>query len=368
VRYSGHSLSLFAGVVAVAVFVTAALPVRAQTVSGQVNIRTPGSFTGLRGPSYGFRSRSYGTGALGTSAGAGGSILRSSVSGAANYNFSRPSGQAAAGAVGLGGLPAPAPTGRNYDTGVEGLLKTPGLGSARGQTPQDLSALLAGASYLEAVSSFASPGASEQSAVRSFVPDVPGIYQDLMRKADTAFRRGEYREAADQYRYANHLASRSPETLLGLAHCHLAMESYGTAAWHLKQTLMHFPELPLVPLDPKALYAEDPNTADGEPVRYRQHRLALEEYVKRSSYDANAHLLLTYLLWFENRPDEASKALAEAQKAAEENPSSMDLTGMNLPDPTREAISIFRRGMEASGKLGGPLEAGSQPSTSPEAP
>ena len=205
--------------------------------------------------------------------------------------------------------------------------------------------------YIEAIG-VVSAGvlADRAQAIASLVPREPGLYRDHMAKAEEAFRRGDFNAAFDEFRLANLIRGRSPESLLGMAHSRFATarHSYSAASFYLQEAIKYLPELPLVPLEVKSLY--------GDPRAYARCLDYLDEHLKKSDTDADGYLLLAYFRWFDQDAAGAEEALSRARSACKAAGSRQAKS-----DPLVEAITAFHDGMVASGRIGGALPPSTRP-------
>ena len=263
----------------------------------------------------------------------------------------------------LGELPVGVPSdlpaavrGAALGTGAAGSISEeagPGIGSVLAQ--QDETALGAARAYVQALEkAFVSQLSDRSKPLTSLVPARPSDYQLHMARGDRAFRSGNFHLAYVEFRIANDLGNRDPESFLCLTHAQFALSrySYGTASYFLQQSLRRMPELPLANLHPRGFY--------GAAAKYAEHMVALQEYLERNPTDGEALLLLAYFRWFsEARDAEATeKALASAIAwAARRN------------DPhLAEAIETFWRGMVQTGVVSGTLKPAGLAEDQPPSP
>ena len=204
-------------------------------------------------------------------------------------------------------------------------------------TPQ-VAVAAAATVYLRTITAESQSALAQRSVpITSLAPTEPGFLRDSMLKGERLFRQEEYDESLDSFSLAHELAMGSPETMLSMFHarCALATNSYATPSYQLARVLEMMPELPLVPLQPKAFY--------DNVRRYGEHVKKLEEYCQDNPADADAHLVLAYFKWFNGDVDQAVAALAQANITAE-GPEDQK---------TIEAVDTFWDGMVASGLVEG---------------
>lgn len=320
----------------------------------RVGLSTPGgSFRGIGERSFVgrvFSQYSYGLGSLQkASAGAGGSILQSSVAGAASFSIRR---STAGGGTGLSArLSSGAAARQLYSPQAGGITDQGGRGAGLLLAGQDNTALGAALAFMQAVSSSAATTLKKQSKpITSLSPSEPSIYTTHMVSGEKAFHAEDFIRAFDEFQLANDLTGRDPESLLSMAHSRFALSrnSYARAAYYLQQAIKYLPELPLVPLQPRGFY--------GDATTYLRHLIRLEEHTDKFHTDAEAYLVLGYLRWFDEDAEAAGEAIKRSFAAAR----SPELV---------EAIETFWDGMVASGKISGELQppAATQPAA-PEVP
>jgi len=315
--------------------------------------RTGLSYTGVRIQGVGqgnqnmidFTRDSYGLGTLRQSSPApGSSLLRSSIYGPASLTFSRAQG-GLGGNAGVPGLPAPARAG---GTLYKPLLRSsdgmdmPRLGAGMGVGPRDMGTALAGTFLAPQDIRPNAQLTAEGPPITSFVPTEPSPYQAFMAEGERLFRAGDFGPAFAQFRLANYYASDDAASLLSMCHAMVAQSNFSSAGFYLRSALRFLPELPLVRLQPKALF--------GEEEAYRKVMDGLREYVADNGYDPDGYLLLAYFAWFGDNASGAVTALEQAETSIK-----------NVKDKAAvtETIDIFRRGMTASGRL--QTDAATQP-------
>ena len=307
------------------------------------------------GPSSGFAYQAYGLGNLSGPSPGGQGPLRSSAGGQGLFSLNRQGG-AAPGQAGLPSLPLAAEGTVRYEKPGLVLPTRGGPGLASALTGKTANSIGAASIYATLVGTAGQEVLENQDQpVTSLVPAEKSKYQEYMAKGEKALREGDFLEAHNEFRKANLIGVRDPESLLSLAHVEMAnaMYSYGAPAFHLRLALKSLPELPLVPLRPKALFGDTPAAA----ARYLDVVLHLEDHLRRSPNDADALLLMAYLQWFGDETEAAketlSLALGSSQRSGDED--------------ALEVISIFWDGMVQSGKVSGTLTPTSQPAEPTEA-
>jgi len=316
---------------------------RQVTISTPGNIPSPGS-GGIMGTFTGY---SYGLGSLQrNSSGSGGDLLRSSVSGPASLNILRGS---------QGGLGTPLgettiePVGPGMVLGESSFAPiNVGLVGPRTSPRQTNNSIVVAQAYLEAIGAPEPVLSRDALAIASLVPMQPSLYHDYMEKADKAFRAGNYFEAGDQFDLANRAGGgNDPESLLGLMMCQFSKSSYSSASFYLKQTIKIMPDLPLMPLRPKALF--------GSPNQYSEQIIRLQEYLRNRRYNFDAQFLLAFFCWFSEEQD--IKGARDALRRVYSSP--------DAPDDLKEAVNLFWDGMVASGKASGDLNSAAATTSAP---
>ncbi|MFW6061523.1 MAG: hypothetical protein ACOC93_01820 [Planctomycetota bacterium] len=305
-----------------------------------------------------FRRYSYGLGSLG-GGGTNNSLLRSRGGGMSIRRSSR--GGQTSGMPGTNYLDT-RPQGRRYSSGTSSLIgeasdaakRTRGawrpgrqestFGTGQGEmTPYgDLTAL----EVLDAVNSGQSVLTDVDETITSLVPSQPGKYKDYMRQGEKALGEERYPDAIRKFRVANQFHGDDPETLLNLMHAHAASgTSYATAGYYLRRTLEVLPELPLLPIEPKAILTlEDDPLADE--VYAKRIRL-LAEATESATSNHDAAMVLAYFRWFEGDVEAATESLRNAVEWSPEHEQERML----------EAATTFWRAMRETGKVSGSLLA-----------
>lgn len=225
--------------------------------------------------------------------------------------------------------------------------------------------------YLEAIGANTAIGVARGRTVTTFVPEVRGLFRDLMEQGQQALLAGGWKDvqrAVDAFSKAQLLTDHNPDVTLSLAHAHfiVARFSYSLPSEYLQQTLILLPELPLVQIEPK-LFFDSPDT-------YDKRMGILASHIESNPDDADAMLVRAYFKWFE--PDGAQAAADSLRQAwaASRKPRPM---GAGAMSPTgagsiflvggfdqspggdvslRTAIDIFWKGMVKTGKISGSLD------------
>jgi hypothetical protein len=329
---------------------------------------TPGQGLGAFSTSVGtFSTYSYGLGAIGRGGGSG--TLSGTLGQLGGSRYSTP------GAGGAGGLytdmaGAPLPISNSAlgspHSGLSGLA---GAGSLidRGGDLSTANADLGSSVITSAMSYIQSAGNTAElkraTSITTLVPSVPGMYHDFMENGEKAFHLGYFLEAMQDFRNANHVGIHDPESLLSMAHAHFALGRFATAGVYLAQAIEVLPELPLLPLKPRAFYGD----SDDGRAKYGDHLDMLRAYLQRQPDDAEAHLLLAYFLWFNQNDDPAARA--QDLQSAKQSLADGLAAGkkVHVPKATTEAIETFWDAMVASGQASGRLEqtSTSAPATAP---
>ena len=221
-----------------------------------------------------------------------------------------------------------------FDTGVGNGLANRSLANSLFATSKYLGSL-GGGEVQEESSSF----------ITSLVSGESDMFSSYMSKGEKAFKEGDYQAAFDQFRLANSLDPRNPESLLSLMHTSFAISrwSYFRTYYFLSRAIKCLPELPMTPLDPKGFF--------GSPEQYASQLKDLEDHVRSVPSDAEAQVVLAYFRWFDKDFDGARSALNEARKIA----------GKEIV----ETIDLFWDGMKASGKVSGLLDGQEEPTSLP---
>lgn len=263
---------------------------------------------------------------LGGGAGLGGAMPRlpglGAPSGGAGLNTGLSPGATSFGAAGLG----------------EGEL--PGMGAFGAD-------FTTGAPYAEL---------AQEQAIMSLAPGDGSRYDLYLSQGDAAFARGDYLEAMLQYRLADDVSRGNVLGLVGLVHASLALERYSTAAHYVGRVLAVEPDLPAAELLLRGFFgrpAEFIRIRDRVRQRATGGRLIVDSYTR----DAEAQLVLAYMLWFDGQPLPAADALRAAAR------SSVD------PQVTATVEAFWkaavRTGRISGGLLADPVAASPTPGATP---
>jgi len=283
----------------------------------QVELRSVGRLgdPGQRGASRYFGAYSYGAGGLAKPAAAsrGPSVLGSSIADRASYSVRRTTGRTG-GSFGVGVMQQAAGARRKNPIAKRiGMAGGAGLTQTLGLKHSDT--LGAAAAYMSSFHSSADTAlAATDEPITSLAPGDDSLYSQFLSKGEKAFREGDFEQAYRQFRMANLIDTKDPESLLSLAHAAFAKSiySYAEAALHLQRALKYFPELPLTPLRPKAFFGTDPEGVG----RYTSKIIRLEDYVADNPEDLDARLWLVYFRWFEGQTDKAVEILKQSARLA----------------------------------------------------
>lgn len=307
--------------------------------------KTP-AVSGIRTIGGDFSNYSSGIGGLrGTGAGMPTGILKSSL--VSNYNLRR-SG-ASKGSTLRTALPKRSSIkGQSY--GVTRIKLTtpkgnPGLPKTKGDlkrvtTTSVARSELASKTGPTTTSSTSKPKKIEP--ISSFVPSEPSRYQKYMKQGDQAFRTERFVESSEAFDVAIALGRYLPESHLSLVHAYFALGRYHSATYHLRRTLKHFPDLPMVSLRIRQFY--------GRTETFVGHVDKLRREIKEFGPDADLLLLLGYVRYFDGAEADAAKLLRRARNAGKDNKAML------------EAIETFWSGMVAAGKIEGTLGTTTRPS------
>ena len=312
--------------------------------------KTP-SVSSIRTVGGDFSTYSSGIGGLkrsGTGAPTG--ILSSSL--ISNYNLRHGTAGAGAGALGTSLPKLTGLKGRTYGStkitlpvtmGDSGRPKGALTGAGRIATTSDIRSKLSSKTgrTTTTTSTTSTTKPREPKPIASFVPNEPSRYQKYMQQGEQAFRAERYVEAAEAFDVAIAIGRYLPESHLSLVHAYSAMGRYHSAAYHLRRTLKHFPELPLVSLRVRLFYGRT-ETFVGQMDKLRQE--TQEPYA-----EADLSLLLAYFRYFDGAEADAAKVLRRAWDAGKDDRA------------TAEAVETFWNGMVAAGKAKGALAAATKP-------
>jgi hypothetical protein len=301
---------------------------------------------GIRTIGGSFGLESYGLGGL--RAPSAGGVLESSLRRSTNFKLTRgaPSGL------------APSPAARTFSRATGQQYGTPGLklrgladvvdgtGPSFGEEGTPSSGLEA---YLQAMGRGSELRVEDSQPIKSFVPGEPSLYQKYMAEGDRRFRQGEYLRAEGQFEIALAFLRRIPEANLSLVHSKFARGRYGAGAYHLRQALTYFPELPLARISVRDFYGQD---RKGD---FDKHVEALEKRLAERGVGADHRLLMAYFYYFDGHEAEAIDALRKAAA----------LSRRDKDESVQEAVKIFWDGLLAAGKVSAPLEGTTQPATLP---
>ena len=148
---------------------------------------------------------------------------------------------------------------------------------------------------LPPLSTLASPGGSR--------------FNEIMASAETLMREGEYFTAIDEYARALVLKPRHPMALVGQMHAELGAGLWTSAAFHLRQNLVRYPELIATRYSQPVL----PSTTRLQTIEKRLIDLGDE------STRADAPVLLAYLAYQQDKPVELQNALSDFERSSETN-------------------------------------------------
>ena len=321
-------------------------PPAAGQVRHEVQLTSPGYMrdVGSSGNVQTFRIYSYGLGSLeNPSVSPADNLLRSSIESPAIYSVTRSGGLGVTPMGGASLLAPPATGGRVYSPLASAIPDLSGAGgvpllAGEGVTATPLQK--ATSSYLTSVGAYQTPTATvEQPApITSMASASNDRFSSYMTEGEKAFKAGDFNTALERFQMANTIDAKNTESLLSLAHASFAMSrnSYFRTAYYITRAIKYLPELPMVPLQPKAFFGNEEIYAD---------RLArLEQYLEATSGDQAAYLVLAYFRWFDKDVRGAADALAKAQREKSDA-------------EIAEAAKAFWDGMKASGKVSGTLES-----------
>lgn len=319
-----------------------------------VYMRTPGTFTPNNTAVSSFGSYSYGMGSLNRYSASTSDILRSTMSSAGSTALTRRTFDASA----VSGFPdMVAPPSGTYTKGRAGM----GMMTAGQSGPGSLSTMLRSLNkgmtvdpsgvYISAITTNPSSRPVGDEPVTTLVPSEPSMYKLFMERGESAMRAGEFHRAFGEFQLANDIGGRDWMSLVSMTHARFASSAYSyySAAFYARLALKCLPELPLVSLRPKEFF--------GNKAKYSDNMVDLENRVDLYPYDPDASFLLAYFRWFESNPQEARGALSRSLSAARAARSEEKI----------EAAEVFWRGMVASGKVSGVLEAPTLPPMIPPA-
>ncbi len=184
---------------------------------------------------------------------------------------------------------------------------------------------------------------SISSKLTSLVPSEASMFSDRMRRGEDAFKTNDYLRAISAFKLASDISADDWTSSLSLVHCYFAINtmSYSSSAHHLREALAHFPEMTALSIQPKEFF--------GDRSKYADALRRLEAHGGIGKSGADSRLVLAYFRWFDQQPEEAHKALAQALAFAIESGDS----------DNKEAIQAFWKGMVTSGKVSGELEPAS---------
>jgi len=288
-----------------------------------------------------FRAYSFGVGNLSAPPpGAGSGVLRSSIGTPGSLAIRRSRARGLTSGAMAKGIPSHNLS-RAYATKLRPKVKGPsGPGFTYALGPSQNRILGTAGAYMDTFKPQTQGALSGgQTEITSLVPNDGSVYSSYLEAGEQAFHEGNFDEAHRQFKLANLIVGKDPESLLSQTHSAVAKSTlgYSEAALYLRRALKYFPELPLAPLNPRAFYGNSPSAAD----RYRQCLANLEDYVAQFSSDVNARLVLAYFRWFDGQENNAAMLLHESRQIAE----------MNKDTNSLEAIDIFLDAAESTEKL-----------------
>lgn len=121
-----------------------------------------------------------------------------------------------------------------------------------------------------------------------------------------AFRAGEYRAAAKQFKLAAELNQGDPASRLYATHALFAIGRYTEAVKYLRRALSLEPRIALLTFDIRDDY--------GEPSDFERHLSSLRRALRIAPANMDRLALLGYVLNYTDRPDEAYEVLAKARQ------------------------------------------------------
>ncbi|MEI7835854.1 MAG: hypothetical protein WCK05_05515 [Planctomycetota bacterium] len=345
----------------------------------------------------------YGYGALSAGQyGSTGSALYSGISDPSNYRVGRTAGVGGGRrgpTAGMEDLGQPTRTtrgeGRNQTGPDDGMGMAPEMRDPlEPKTRASGQVLMVAQQYLTVIGANTADGVARGRTVTTFVPEVPGMFRDLMEQGQQALRAGQWKDvqrAVDAFSKAQLLTDHNPDVTLSLAHAHfiVARYSYSLPSEYIQQTLILMPDLPLVQLEPKTFF-DSPDT-------YDKRMAILASHLKDRPGDPDALLVLAYFKWFEPGGAQAAADALRQAWISSRRPRALGLGAMTMSNldtpgsasssqalrrgaepgtesPLRVAIDLFWKGMVRSGKISGSLEqpadpgAGSRPTSPSPAP
>jgi len=179
--------------------------------------------------------------------------------------------------------------------------------------------------------------------ITTFAPDNRGRYADYLQRGEGAMKVGSYSLAAEQFRRANYIGPRRPETLLSLAHVDFAEGNYASMAHYLRLAIEYFPDLPGKDIQLRQFF-QDSGT-------FLALRDRLVDTSERWPEDANLWMALAYVHWFDGEVEGAVEAMRNVVQTSR-NPRLTDAAGM------------LWQNCVATGKVSGSVLAG-RPRTRP---
>lgn len=296
-------------------------------------IRSPGSQSSINS----FQNLSYGLGSLRSAGGGtGGDALNSSLSSLGTFLISR--ADAGVGISPFEDLPDITRTGSTvrYDPSGTRIVDVGGQFSSGLLGGGARSPISPATAYLEAIGAATGLTADRTQPILTLAPkDANSKYGSCMQKGERYFKDADYERAYNEFQLAGYNKDRDPSSLLSMAHATFAMSrgSYVSASYYVRQALKYFPELPVVPLQPKAFF--------GQPAEYVNKLTVLEQHVRERPNDAEARFLLGYFRWFEGDSPAAQEAFTQAFALARRD--------------LRNDVKSFWNGMVATGKASGTL-------------
>ena len=146
--------------------------------------------------------------------------------------------------------------------------------------------------------------------VKTLAPDQEGLYRHMMLRGEDAFKRQQYQQAVSNFKQVAMLFDASPESMLSLMHSYFATadRSYEMPAYYLQKALVKLPELLLLDIHPKNFYGQQNVTV------YVRDQVRLENFIRKNPENSDAHLIHAYLLWLEGDTKAFEKAIKTARK------------------------------------------------------
>lgn len=160
-----------------------------------------------------------------------------------------------------------------------------------------------GVAYVDDGAALASAPAPAAPAAAAAPATSESLADRFVELGDFYFKEGRYADAADSYARARTYAPDDATIHFVLADALFATGDYHFAAFLISEAVRLDPEIVRADADKRKFY--------GNPEQFAEQMATLEGYIKDKPYDAAAHFVYGYNLFFSARPADAVKAFEQ---------------------------------------------------------